>query len=109
MRVWQPGSSLVQAQGKVEDWSWAATRRRLRALYLLARPYKARTALVSLSQGTYRLDGVSRMRELLAVPESNVPKPREAFPMTDDLSSCARCVFRRACGREGAAIVPPVA
>ena len=49
MRVWQPGSSLVQAQGKVEDWSWAATRRRLRALYLLARPYKARTALVILS------------------------------------------------------------
>src|SRR2546421_1129793 len=49
MRVWQPGSSLVQAQGKVEDWSWAATKRRLRALYLLARPYKARTALVILS------------------------------------------------------------
>src|SRR4051812_13089690 len=49
MRVWQPGSSLVQSQGKVEDWSWAATRRRLRALYLLARPYKARTALVILS------------------------------------------------------------
>ena len=49
MRVWQPGSHLVQAQGKVEDWSWAATKRRLRALYLLARPYKARTALVILS------------------------------------------------------------
>jgi ABC-type multidrug transport system fused ATPase/permease subunit len=49
MRVWQPGSHLVQAQGKVDDWSWAATRRRLRTLYLLARPYKARTALVILS------------------------------------------------------------
>src|SRR5947208_17199116 len=49
MRVWQPGSSLVQAQAKVEDWSWAATKRRLRALYLLARPYRARTGLVILS------------------------------------------------------------
>jgi ATP-binding cassette subfamily B protein len=29
----------------VDDWSWAQTRRRLRALYLLARPYKGRTAL----------------------------------------------------------------
>ncbi len=29
----------------VEDWSWAQTRRRLRALYNLARPYKVRTAL----------------------------------------------------------------
>jgi ABC-type multidrug transport system fused ATPase/permease subunit len=46
MRVWQPGSSLVeQRTGEVKDWSWAATKRRLRTLYLLARPYKARTAL----------------------------------------------------------------
>ena len=46
MRVWQPGSSLVEHRVvEVNDWSWAATRRRLRTLYLLARPYKARTAL----------------------------------------------------------------
>ncbi len=49
---------------------------------------------------------VARMRELLADPKANVPRERAAFPMTDDLSSCARCVFRRACGREGAAAVP---
>ena len=46
MKVWQPGSHLV-AQNKVvvDDWSWAATKRRLTALYRLAKPYKAKTAL----------------------------------------------------------------
>src|SRR3954452_8432416 len=39
MRVWQPGSHLVsQRDVKVEDWSWAQTKRRLRTLYRLARP-----------------------------------------------------------------------
>ncbi len=46
MKVWQPGSHLVQDRSaKVADWSWAATRRRLRTLYRLARPYRLRTAL----------------------------------------------------------------
>jgi ABC-type multidrug transport system fused ATPase/permease subunit len=46
MRVWQPGSHLVSERNvKVDDWSWAATRRRATALYRLARPYKARTLL----------------------------------------------------------------
>ena len=50
MRVWQPGSHLVQQRGvKVEDWSWSATRRRLTALYRLASPYKLRTALAIVS------------------------------------------------------------
>ncbi len=45
MRVWQPGASLVRQQNvRVEDWSWRATRRRLTALYRLARPYRLRTA-----------------------------------------------------------------
>ena len=34
---------------QVEDWSWAQTRRRLTALYHLARPYKLRTALAIVS------------------------------------------------------------
>ena len=34
---------------QVEDWSWAQTKRRLRALYRLARPYKARTLLAIVS------------------------------------------------------------
>ena len=50
MRVWQPGSHLVQQRDvNVGDWSWAATRRRLGTLYRLARPYKVRTTLAILS------------------------------------------------------------
>jgi ATP-binding cassette subfamily B protein len=55
MRVWQPGSSLVSHKKVVvEDWSWAATKRRLTALYRLARPYRMRTllAIVSLLAAT---------------------------------------------------------
>jgi ABC-type multidrug transport system fused ATPase/permease subunit len=50
MRVHQPGGSLTRARGaQVEDWSWAQTKRRLTALYRLARPYKARTGLAVVS------------------------------------------------------------
>ena len=46
MRVWQPGSTLTQGGSKkVEDWSWAATKRRLTTLWRLARPYKFRTLI----------------------------------------------------------------
>jgi ABC-type multidrug transport system fused ATPase/permease subunit len=36
-------------RSQVEDWSWAQTKRRLKALYRLARPYKARTAVAIVS------------------------------------------------------------
>jgi len=50
MRVHQPGSHLMRgSRPQVDDWSWAQTRRRLSALYRLARPYKGRTALAILS------------------------------------------------------------
>jgi ABC-type multidrug transport system fused ATPase/permease subunit len=50
MRVHQPGSHLMRGgRSQVEDWSWAQTKRRLTALYRLARPYKVRTALAILS------------------------------------------------------------
>ena len=51
MRVWQPGTQPrhATASAQVEDWSWAATRRRLTALYRLARPYRLRTALAIVS------------------------------------------------------------
>jgi ABC-type multidrug transport system fused ATPase/permease subunit len=46
MRVHQAGGHLMRGgRPQVEDWSWAQTRRRLSALYRLARPYKLRTAL----------------------------------------------------------------
>jgi ABC-type multidrug transport system fused ATPase/permease subunit len=50
MRVHQPGSHLTRGgRSQVEDWSWAQTKRRLTALYRLARPYKARTAFAIVS------------------------------------------------------------
>ncbi|MGZ4334253.1 MAG: ABC transporter ATP-binding protein [Gaiellaceae bacterium] len=55
MRVHQPGSHLTRGgRPQVDDWSWAQTKRRLTALYRLARPYKLRTslAIVSLLGGT---------------------------------------------------------
>jgi ABC-type multidrug transport system fused ATPase/permease subunit len=50
VRVHQPGGHLMRGgRPTVEDWSWRQTRRRLRALYNLARPYKARTAVAIVS------------------------------------------------------------
>src|SRR5438128_8150043 len=46
MRVWQAGGHLMSERGaKVEDWSWARTRRRIAALARLAAPYRVRTSL----------------------------------------------------------------
>jgi ABC-type multidrug transport system fused ATPase/permease subunit len=50
MRVHQPGSHLTRGgRPQVDDWSWAQTKRRLSALYHLARPYKAQTLIAVLS------------------------------------------------------------
>jgi CRISPR/Cas system-associated exonuclease Cas4 (RecB family) len=96
------------------------------ALYLSQR-YQLRldrmqAALVYLNDGVERLvridedsvcgfkahfaRSVSRMKELLEDPERNVPRNVAAFPLTDDLETCARCAFRRACGRAGTATLP---
>ena len=32
---------------------------------------------------------------------ADVARDADAFPLTDDLARCARCVFRRPCGRTG--------
>ena len=48
-------------------------------------------------------ESVAGMRALLADAAANVPLPESAFPKTEDLSACARCPFRRPCGREAAA------
>jgi ATP-binding cassette, subfamily B, bacterial len=46
MKVWQAGSHLTdQRSARVEDWSWAQTRRRLGILFRLARPYPGRALL----------------------------------------------------------------
>jgi len=55
-------------------------------------------------------ESVQRMRELLVNAAANTPLDSAQFPMTEELSQCARCAFRRACGREGvtfASLKPP--
>jgi ABC-type multidrug transport system fused ATPase/permease subunit len=55
VKIYQAGSHLTDRRGaQVDDWSWARTKRRLAALYRLARPYRARTsfAIVSLLGAT---------------------------------------------------------
>jgi ABC-type multidrug transport system fused ATPase/permease subunit len=45
VKVWQAGSHLTEERGgKVGDWTWRQTRRRLGMLFGLARPYPWRTA-----------------------------------------------------------------
>ena len=45
MKVWQAGSHLSEERGgKVGDWSWKQSRRRIRTLIGLVTPYRARTA-----------------------------------------------------------------
>jgi ABC-type multidrug transport system fused ATPase/permease subunit len=45
MKVHQPGGHLMRARAaQVEDWSWAATRRRIATLARFTAPYKRRTA-----------------------------------------------------------------
>ncbi len=45
MKVWQAGSHLTEERGgKVGDWSWRQSRRRIATLAGLARPYPWRTA-----------------------------------------------------------------
>lgn len=92
------------------------------ALYLASRyrlpVEKVRAVLVYLNAGQEKtvgvdpaaLEGFKRrfaesvgaMRALLADPAANRPREEDAFPLTDDLAACARCAFRRRCGREGA-------
>lgn len=93
------------------------------ALYLSTRygipVEKIRAQLVYLNEGvetSVQVDGaaiagfqqrmkesVQGMRSLLADPVANVAHPEAFFPQTQKLETCARCVFRRICGREGAA------
>jgi ATP-binding cassette subfamily B protein len=56
VKVWQAGTHLTEQRGaRVEDWSWRQTRRRLAALFRLARPYPGRTALAVVTLIAYTL------------------------------------------------------
>jgi ABC-type multidrug transport system fused ATPase/permease subunit len=50
MRIYQPGSHLMEERGdRARDWSWRRTRRRFSTLGALIAPYKLRTAFSVLS------------------------------------------------------------
>ena len=90
------------------------------ALYLAHRyrvtPESVRCLLVFVNQGEevevsvdagtlkrYHLlfeESVRSMQALLQNAAQNVPADAAEFPKTDDLKECARCAFRRACGRQ---------
>ncbi len=48
-------------------------------------------------------ESVAKMRSLLADPAANVAQPEVFFPMTEKAETCARCVFRRVCGKDAPA------
>ena len=65
MKVWQFSSHLMDERGaRVEDWSWRQTRRRLRMLVRLARPYRLRAALAVVTLVAFT--GVALLPPLLA-------------------------------------------
>jgi ABC-type multidrug transport system fused ATPase/permease subunit len=56
MKIWQAGSHLTDERAaRVDDWTWAQTRRRLGILVRLARPYRGRTALAIVTLVGYTL------------------------------------------------------
>ncbi|MDQ3381466.1 MAG: ABC transporter ATP-binding protein/permease [Actinomycetota bacterium] len=56
MKIWQAGSHLSDERaGRVDDWSWGQTRRRLAVLFRLARPYRGRAALAVVTLVAYTL------------------------------------------------------
>jgi ATP-binding cassette subfamily B protein len=56
MKVWQYSSHLLDERGaRVDDWSWRQTRRRVRVLLRLARPYPTRSALAVVTLVAYTI------------------------------------------------------
>ncbi len=56
MKVWQYSSHLLDERGaRVDDWSWSQTRRRIRVLLRLARPYPTRSALAVVTLVAYTI------------------------------------------------------
>jgi ABC-type multidrug transport system fused ATPase/permease subunit len=56
MKIWQAGSHLTDERApRVDDWTWAQTRRRLGILVRLAQPYRGRAALAIVTLVGYTL------------------------------------------------------
>ncbi len=65
VKVWQFGSHLTDERGaRIDDWSWRQTRRRLRVLMRLARPYRGRSAVAIVTLVAYT--GVALLPPYLA-------------------------------------------
>jgi ATP-binding cassette subfamily B protein len=65
VKVWQFGSHLTDERGaRIDDWSWRQTRRRLRVLVRLARPYRGRSAVAIVTLVAYT--GVALLPPYLA-------------------------------------------
>ena len=65
MKVWQFSSHLMDERGaRIDDWSWARTRRRLRTLLRLARPYRGKAVLAVVTLIAYT--GAALVPPLLA-------------------------------------------
>ena len=81
MKVWQYSSHLTDERGaKVDDWSWRQTRRRLRVLVRLARPYPGRTTLAIVTLLAYT--GVALLPPYLlklAVDDGITPRDLDAL------------------------------
>lgn len=52
---------------------------------------------------------VAKMRSLLKDPVTNTPLDISAYPPSESLTPCVRCVFRRPCGREATLAAQPPA
>ena len=71
MKVWQPGSSLVsQRKVQVDDWSWAATKRRLH------RPLPPRAPLPAADRPRDRARSLAATAASLAPPVIDRPRRR---------------------------------
>lgn len=62
-------------------------------------------ALIESTRVTMR-ESIAAMRELLADPVKNVPKPIAEFPFTADARACDFCVFLRICEKHAPAVSP---
>ena len=80
--------STDQREARVDDWSWRQTRRRIRVLVRLARPYKSRTALAIVTLVGYTL--VALLPPYLAkvaVDDGIVPGDLDALTVVSPSSS----------------------
>lgn len=106
---WKSGeeAEVNEFQGAVYalygQWAWGVPVDRLRMRIAYLRPQRVQELVLTtelLAQTQAQIEAsVAAMRARLRDVEENVAHIDD-FPMTDDLSRCSGCVFKRLCGRE---------